>query len=83
MEIKEEDRFGLQQLEELVQEFETKLSASTVSISTFLTGYWSERMKEIWEAVENVDEAYLKEVEEIGVVLDCRAEILIEPTDST
>ena len=76
-EIREEDRFNLQQLEKLVQEFETKFSQSTESLLEFLIGYWSGRMKEILEAVGSVDEADLKEIEEIGVVLDRRDEIVV------
>jgi hypothetical protein len=70
LELQEEDRFGLERLEELVQEFETEFNPSTDSLKTFLAGYWLERMTELLEAVDSVDEEEIKQIEEIGVVMN-------------
>lgn len=67
-EVQEEERFLIDQLEQLVSEFELKYKELCVSLPEFLRGYWAERMEEVLTEVFDEDEAHA--MEEAGVVLD-------------
>ena len=67
-EVQEEERFLIDQLEQLVSEFELKYNELCVSLPEFLRGYWAERMEEVLTEVLDEDEAHA--MEEAGVVLD-------------
>jgi hypothetical protein len=67
-EIREEDRFRLQLLEEFVTEFATKYAELGVGLMEFLEGYWTERMKKVLS--QPADEEEIRRIEAIGVILD-------------
>lgn len=67
-EVQEEERFLIDQLEQLVSEFELKYKELCVSLPEFLRGYWAERMEEVLTEVFDEDEAHA--MEEAGVVVD-------------
>lgn len=67
-EVQEEERFLIDQLEQLVSEFELKYKELYVSLPVFLRGYWAERMEEVLTEVFDEDEAHA--MEEAGVVLN-------------
>jgi hypothetical protein len=69
-EIREEDRFRLQLLEELVTEFVTKYAELGVGLMEFLEGYCTERVKK--ELSQPVDEEEIRRIEAIGVILDSK-----------
>ena len=73
-EIREEESFRLQLLEDLVDEFETIYSESRELLMDFFKGYWEERMKQVQSELEPVNEEEIRKIEAIGVVLD-RAEV--------
>jgi hypothetical protein len=68
-EIREEDRFRLQLLEELVEEFEFKYAEYAMGLMEFLEGYWSDRMKEVLNESTSVGEEDIRRIEEIGVII--------------
>lgn len=67
-EVHEEERFLIDQLEQLVSEFVVKYTELCLSLPEFLRGYWAERMKEVLTEAFDEDEAHA--IEEAGVVLD-------------
>ena len=74
-ELREEDHFRLQLLEELVAEFEEKYTELEVGLVEFFEGYCLTRMNAVLngEATSTVDDEYEEEVrriEAIGVILD-------------
>jgi len=69
-EIREEESFRLQLLEDLVDEFKTRYSESREPLMDFFKGYWEERMKQVQSELEPVNEEEIRKIEAIGVVLD-------------
>ena len=69
-EIREEESFRLQLLEDLVDEFETRYSESRELLMDFFKGYWEERMEQVQSELEPVNEEEIRKIEAIGVVLD-------------
>lgn len=67
-EVQAEERLLIEQLEELVSEFELKYRELGVSLPEFLRGYWAERMEEV--LAEGFDEDEARSMGEVGVVLD-------------
>jgi hypothetical protein len=70
-EIREEDCFRLQLLEELATEFATKYAELGVGLIEFLEGYWAKRMNNVLN--QPVDEEEMRHIEAIGVILDSEA----------
>ncbi|KAF2490770.1 hypothetical protein BU16DRAFT_585146 [Lophium mytilinum] len=68
-EIHDEEHEIIEQLEDLVIEFETQLKHHNGILLEFLKGYWSERMHEVLSEEVDLDEAEIHRIEEVGVVL--------------
>ena len=73
-EIREEESFRLQLLEDLVDEFETKYSESRESLMDFFKGYWEERMEQVQSELESMNEEEIRKAGATSVVMG-RAEI--------
>ncbi|ERF73404.1 hypothetical protein EPUS_08547 [Endocarpon pusillum Z07020] len=72
-ELREEDRFRLQLLEELVAEFEEKYTELEVGLVEFFEGYWLTRMTAVLyegATLTDRDEEEVRRIEAIGVILD-------------
>ncbi|KAL4781649.1 hypothetical protein BJX76DRAFT_359684 [Aspergillus varians] len=67
-EVQEEDRLLIEQLEDLVSEFELKYRESQVPLPEFLKGYWTSRMEEVLE--EQFDDEEARAMQEVGVVVE-------------
>ncbi|BCS23740.1 uncharacterized protein APUU_40184S [Aspergillus puulaauensis] len=67
-EVQAEERLLIEQVKELVSEFELKYRELGVSLPEFLRGYWADRMEEV--LAEDFDEDEARAMEEVGVVLD-------------
>ncbi|KAL2686903.1 hypothetical protein Neosp_004446 [[Neocosmospora] mangrovei] len=69
----DEDSILIDKLNELSQEFEQEFSDQNLSIEDFLQLHWHPRMRQVRRQIRRerkaVDEAYRKELREIGVVL--------------
>ena len=60
LEIREEDREGIELLESLLPEFEEKRQGQ--NLLQFLEGYWAMRMEEVCRARHEVDQQKLREM---------------------
>lgn len=60
----------LDELEELMTEFESKYDELGLPLTEFLEVYWTPRMREVLEKEEPVEEDHIKRVRGLGVVLD-------------
>ena len=69
-ELREEDRFRLQLLEELVAEFEEKYTELEVGLVEFFEGYWLQRMTEVLNEPAQADEEDIRRLKDIGIVLN-------------
>lgn len=69
-EIRNEERFLIQQMEELVRDFEEKYAASEGKLGEFLDGYWRSRMDEILGNIDDVDEEMVSGMRDIGIVIE-------------
>ena len=71
-EIREEERYLLEQHEELVSRFETKFTELGLPLTTFLEEHWAPAMIDVLEGNQkrNVDEE--QKMRELGVVVDER-----------
>ncbi|KAF7511002.1 hypothetical protein GJ744_005548 [Endocarpon pusillum] len=72
-ELREEDRFRLQLLEELVAGFEEKYTELEVGLVEFFEGYWLTRMNAVLydeATLTDKDEEEVRRIEAIGVILD-------------
>jgi hypothetical protein len=69
-EIQSEERFMIQQLENLMAEFDAKLSEVGGTLTSFLKEHWKPRMEEVLNAEdEALDEEERRKMREIGLVL--------------
>jgi hypothetical protein len=69
-EIRDEERVTLGELEDLMTEFEAKYDELRLPLAAFLGGYWMTRMQEVLQEEEPPNDDDLKQVRELGVVLD-------------
>lgn len=69
-EIQEEEEKTIQQLEDLVAEFEEKYHELEIHLLDFLDGYWSQRMHEISKPNRKELRKERTTMRELGVVLD-------------
>jgi hypothetical protein len=70
IEIRNQQRDLLEQLEDLVREFNTKFKGLNLPFIEFLNVYWSSRMREVMRELAPRYETEAKEIERLGVVLD-------------
>lgn len=69
-EVQEEDQHLALRLEALVEEFTAKYDEQKTSFHDFFFGYWWQRMDEVEEEEEEICKDDLKDIQDIGVVLD-------------
>jgi hypothetical protein len=71
-EIRDEERFMLNELYELVLSFEAKYNELRVPLGEFLEGYWSQHMEKVLYRETKLDEDEIGRAQQLGVVLaDC------------
>ena len=68
-EIREEDRHLASLLENLMEEFEMKLKQQDMSFKEFFYEYWWRRMDEVEQEREEIPDADLQAMRDIGVIL--------------
>ncbi len=67
--IRDEERFLLKTLDELVNEFTAEFNKLDVMLPDFLRGYWSQRMTEVCSPATAPDAEELERIKSVGVVL--------------
>ncbi len=70
--IQEEERFLIQQHEELVAEFEVKYIELGVSLTSFLESYWWSRIHQVLDENDKTNHEEEKKLRELGVVVEAR-----------
>lgn len=70
VEIQDEERVGLDELEKLMLEFEHAYTGSGFCLSEFLWKYWDPRMEELMSDTKAMDEEEARQIRELGVVLE-------------
>ncbi|KAL4892110.1 hypothetical protein BDV59DRAFT_202999 [Aspergillus ambiguus] len=68
-EIKQEERYNIATLGELLVEFNYKYKDSGLTLDKFLGGYWIDRMEEVLSGSSEIDPDEIRQVQEIGVVI--------------
>jgi hypothetical protein len=69
-EIREEERFPIEQLDDLVIEFVERYSELNQPLLEFFEGYWANQMEEILDESGPIDEEEVRRVKDLGVVLE-------------
>jgi hypothetical protein len=67
--IHDEESLLIQQLEDLVAEFNAKYEELGIPLTEFLTGYWRTRMDEVLKEDEKLHEEEVKRMREVGVIV--------------
>jgi hypothetical protein len=71
-EVQEAYKVLIELLEKLMEEFNAKYAELRIPFLDFYNGYWKERMKEVIEELNVVNDEELRKMEELGVVLERR-----------
>lgn len=74
-EIQDEDKHLVARLDSLVEEFDAKFEELGQSLVEFFYGYWSERMEEIENEVDELSQEDVEAIQETGVILEVREEV--------
>ena len=69
-EIRDEERFLIDELNTLVEEFQEKYTELGVPVSDFLKGYWKTRMEEVKNEEGSLDDEEIAKIRDVGVIVE-------------